>query len=101
MHDSLAQPGTQVSVVTIGAEDLETSVEFYGGAIGLAVRDRGTLRGSEFEHYWRLPAATTGRYAFLEHGRDPIGCVLLIEFEGERRPTGRPRQSWYPPYARI
>jgi len=85
------KPGAPVSVVVIGVEDLDTSLEFYAGTLGLDVTDSGTLEGADFTRYWQLPDAATARYAFLASGADPVGRIQLMEFAGvERRQIRQP-----------
>ena len=74
-----------VSVVVIGVENLDTSLEFYAGTIGLEVTETRTWQGPEFEHYWQVPARTTARCAFLSHGADPVGRIQLMEFDSPDR----------------
>ncbi len=83
--NSNAQGGAPVSVVTISAGNLDRSLEFYAGTVGLEVRERGTLQGAAFEQYWQVPAGVTATYAFLGYGADPVGSILLLEFAGAAR----------------
>jgi len=74
-----------VSAVIIGVENLDASREFYAGTVGLEVAETRTWQGPEFERYWRVPAGTTARCAFLEHGADPVGRIQLMEFDAAGR----------------
>ena len=74
-----------VSVVVIGAEDLDASLEFYAGTVGLEVTEKRTWHGTEFEQYWQLPAGAEARCAFLGHGTDPVGRIQLMEFSAPNR----------------
>lgn len=74
-----------VSVVVIGVEDLDASLKFYADTVGLEVAETRTWQGSEFEHYWQVPAGTTARCAFLKHGVDPVGRIQLMEFDAPER----------------
>lgn len=82
--------GAPVSVVVIGVADLDASLGFYADTLGLERIDSGVLQGGDFERYWRLPAGTTARWAFLGHGTDPVGRIQLIEFSGTDRRQARP-----------
>jgi len=82
--------GTPVSVVVIGVEDLDASLGFYSGTVGLEVTERRTWQGPDFERYWRVPAGTTARCAFLGHGADPVGRIQLMQFSGAERKRVRP-----------
>ena len=55
-----------VSVVVIGVENLDASLEFYAETLGLEVAETRTWQGSAFERYWHVPAGTGARCAFLE-----------------------------------
>ena len=79
-----------VSVVVIGVENLDASLKFYSGTLGLTVVDSRTWQGPEFERYWRLPAGSSARCAFLGHGADPVGRIQLMEFSGANRKQVRP-----------
>lgn len=82
--------GSPVSVVVIGVDKLDASLDFYAGTLGLGVAATGTWQGDEFERYWQLPAGAAARYAFLAHGPDPVGRILLLEFTGAQRRQVRP-----------
>ena len=82
--------GAPVSVVVIGVENLDTSLKFYAGTLGLTVIENRNWQGPEFERYWRVPPGTTSRCAFLGHGADPVGRVQLMEFSGTGRRQARP-----------
>lgn len=90
MNDKSNIPGAPVSVVVIGAENLDRSLEFYAGTLGLTVAETRTWQGPDFERYWRVPAGTTARCAFLGHGADPVGRIQLMEFSGTDRKRVRP-----------
>jgi catechol 2,3-dioxygenase-like lactoylglutathione lyase family enzyme len=75
----------QVSVVIIGVENLDVSLEFYAGTLGLTVAENKTESGAEFEQYWQLPAGSSARCAFLQHGADPVGRIQLMEFDAPNR----------------
>ena len=74
-----------VSVAVIGVEDLDASLEFYSGTVGLEVEETRDWQGPEFERYWNVPAGTAARCAFLGHGADPVGRILLMEFDAPDR----------------
>lgn len=78
-----------VSVAVIGAENLDASLEFYSGTVGLDVAETRTWEGPDFERYWNVPAGTTARCAFLEHGVDPVGRIQLMEFDTPDRKLAR------------
>ena len=77
--------GAPVSVAVIGAENLDSSLEFYAGTMGLEVAETLTWQGSDFEQYWQVPAGTSARCAFLQHGADPVGRIQLMEFDAPDR----------------
>jgi catechol 2,3-dioxygenase-like lactoylglutathione lyase family enzyme len=74
-----------VSAVVIGVENLDASLKFYAETVGLNVAETLTWKGPEFESYWHVPAGTTARCAFLEHGADPVGRIQLMEFDAPDR----------------
>lgn len=90
MNANAKVAGAPVSVVVIGAENLDASLKFYAGTLGLNVAERRTWQGSAFERYWQVPAGTSARCAFLEHGADPVGRIQLMEFSGANRKLVRP-----------
>jgi len=79
-----------VSVVVIGTEHLDSSLEFYAGTLGLGVAETRTWQGPEFERYWQLPKGSKARCAFLGHGADPVGRIQLMEFDAPGRKLVRP-----------
>ncbi|MEO7386257.1 MAG: VOC family protein [Gammaproteobacteria bacterium] len=90
MNETASGAGAPVSVVVIGVDNLEVSLKFYAGALGLAVEESRTWQGPDFERYWRVPAGTSARCAFLGHGADPVGRIQLMEFSGPNRKLVRP-----------
>ena len=77
--------GSPVSVVVIGVENLDTSLQFYADTLGLTVAESRNWNGAEFAAYWQVPAGTTARCAFLQHGADPVGRIQLMEFAAPNR----------------
>lgn len=98
MNASTAFARAPVSCVVIGVENLEASLDFYAGLLGLETRETRTWDGPDFARYWRLPEGSSARCAFLGHGPDPVGRIQLMEFSaggrqrvwppGVRRATG-------------
>lgn len=78
-------PYTAVSAVIISVENLEKSLAFYAGTLGLEVAASCTLQGDVFERYWHLPAGTKARCVVLAYGADPVGRVQLLEFDAAKR----------------
>src|SRR3990172_1557229 len=72
--------GAPVSVMVIGVENLDASLKFYAGTLGLNVAETRTWQGPAFERYWQVAPGTGARCAFLEHGADPVGRIQLMEF---------------------
>lgn len=79
-----------VSAVVIGVASLDASLEFYSGTLGLDVAETRTWQGPEFERYWKVPAGSVARCAFLGHGADPVGRIQLMEFDAPNRKLVRP-----------
>ncbi len=90
MSSSGIRASAPVSAVVIGVENLDASLNFYEGTLGLSVTERRTWAGGDFERYWRVPAGTTARCAFLGHGADAVGRIQLMEFSGSNRKHVRP-----------
>lgn len=74
-----------VSVAVIGVDNLDVSLKFYAGTLGLTVAESRMWQGRDFERYWQVPAGTTARCAFLGHGVDPVGRIQLMEFSAASR----------------
>jgi len=85
MSSSEVHTSVPVSAVVIGVENLDASLEFYAGTVGLDVAESRTWQGHEFERYWQLPAGAKAKCAFLEHGADPVGRIQLMEFDAPDR----------------
>ena len=85
MNSNADGAGVPVSVVVIGVDSLDASLDFYAGTLGLEVSESRDWKGPEFEAYWKVPAGTQARCAFLEHGADPVGRIQLMEFTGSDR----------------
>lgn len=84
------QTGSPVSVVTIGVDSLEASLDFYAGTLGLELAERCRWQGPAFESYWQLPPGASAELAFLQHGADPVGRIQLLEFTAPSRRRVRP-----------
>ena len=82
MNNTSVYAAAPVSVCIIGVADLDKSLEFYAGTLGLDVADSGELQGAAFEDYWQVSEGVTARYAFLASGADPVGRIQLMEFGG-------------------
>jgi catechol 2,3-dioxygenase-like lactoylglutathione lyase family enzyme len=87
-----APASSAVDTVVIGAENLDASLEFYVGTLGLEVTETRTWEGSEFESHWKVPAGTKARCAFIGHGADPVGRIQLMEFDAPNRKRVRPSE---------
>lgn len=85
MNSNAKVAGAPVSVAVIGVDSLEASLKFYAGTLGLDIAESRTWQGPDFERYWRVPAGTTARCAFLAHGADPVGRIQLMEFSAANR----------------
>lgn len=85
MSGSAVRASAPVNAVVIGVDNLDASLAFYAGTLGLDVAERCTWQGPEFERYWRVTPGTVARCAFLGHGADPVGRVQLMEFSGAGR----------------
>jgi len=81
-----------LSAAIIGAGDLDVSLGFYAGTLGLTVGESRTWEGPDFERYWHLPAGSKARVAFLGQGADPVGRIQLMEFDAPDRKLVRPAE---------
>ena len=78
-------PAIPVSVCTISVDDMDKSLSFYEGTLGLEITDRKIWEGAEFEAYWQLPAGSSAEAVFLKSGPDPVGQILLLKFNATDR----------------
>lgn len=74
-----------VSVVILGVDKLESSLHFYGDLIGLSASDAVVWSGGAFEKLWHLPQGATAKAVLLHAGPDPVGRILLLEFDSAQR----------------
>ena len=81
-----------VSVVVIGVENIESSLEFYAATLGLEVIENLTWEGPEFERHWNLPAGSSAKCTFMGHGADPVGRIQIMEFNASDRKLVRPQE---------
>jgi catechol 2,3-dioxygenase-like lactoylglutathione lyase family enzyme len=77
--------GSPLDAAIIGVDDLDASLAFYRDEIGLSADTIEEWAGDAFERYWRLPAGTRAHAAFLGAGPDPVGRILLLEFDSPDR----------------
>ena len=85
MNSNARTTSAPLSVAIIGAADLDASLDFYAGTLGLDVIETRTWRGPDFEAYWQLPAGSSARCALLAQGADPVGRIQLMEFDAPER----------------
>lgn len=90
MNSHARATSAPLSVAIIGAADLDVSLDFYAGTLGLDVVETRTWQGPGFEAYWHLPAGASARCAFLGQGADPVGRIQLMEFDAPVRKLVRP-----------
>jgi len=89
MENYTVPDSAPVSVVVIGVENLDASLQFYADTIGLEVIETLTWQGPEFERHWDLPAGSSAKCVFLGHGADPIGRIQIMEFDAPDRKRAR------------
>ncbi len=85
MENKSVPDSTPVSVVVIGVEKFDESLNFYVDTLGLEVIEQLTCAGPEFERHWNLPDGSTAKCAFLGHGADPVGRIQIMEFDAADR----------------
>ena len=70
MSSSKKAPGAPVSVVVIGVENLDASLKFYAGTLGLNIAKTWTWQGPDFERLNRVvikKAGAESRQRSVEH----------------------------------
>ena len=92
MNKQNVPESSPVSVVIIGAEDFDKSLDFYTTMLGLEILDQQDCKGPEFEQHWNLPGGAAARTAVLGHGADPIGRIQIMEFNASDRQRTRERE---------
>ena len=92
MPDKKDAAGSPVSVVVVGAENLDASLAFYADTLGLEIKEKRTWQGPDFEQYWNLPPGSSAKCAFVQHGPDPVGRILLMECNSPDRKLARPAE---------
>ncbi len=85
MGDIIAPEGSPLSVAVIGVADMEASLHFYRDLIGLTASDGVTWSGPGFETLWQLPSGSSAEAVFCELPNYPVGRVLLLDFNAEKR----------------
>jgi len=80
--------------IAVNVFDLERSLRFYSGVLGLRTTLRMELAGEQFERLLRLAPGTTGRVAYVQ-GHERVGQIELIEWSPP--PVAAPTPSPPPP----
>jgi catechol 2,3-dioxygenase-like lactoylglutathione lyase family enzyme len=65
--------------IALNVSDLDRSLEFYSGVLGLRSTLRMEIRGDQFERLLRLPPGTVGHVAYVQ-GPQRVGQIELIEW---------------------
>jgi lactoylglutathione lyase len=91
--------------VAVNVSDLERSLDFYSGVLGLRATLRMELAGESFERLLALPPGTTGRVAYVQ-GAERVGQIELIEWAlpalaGEATPPPAGRLGFAAPGLRL
>jgi catechol 2,3-dioxygenase-like lactoylglutathione lyase family enzyme len=87
--DIVAPEGSPMSVAVIGVEDMARSLHFYRDLTGLTASATVTWAGADFETFWHLPKGASAQAVFLHHGPDPVGRILLVQFDARDRKVVR------------
>ena len=85
MGDIVAPDGSPLGVAVLGTLDLDRASAFYRDIIGLEPGPPIDWSGEEFERYWHLPAGASAKGVLLHAGPDPVGRVLLLDFDAPDR----------------
>jgi catechol 2,3-dioxygenase-like lactoylglutathione lyase family enzyme len=83
--DIVAPNGIPVSICVIGSANLERSLEFYRDLHGMEAGKPVRWSGGAFEAHWHLPKGSSATAVLLHAGPDPVGRVLLLEFDAKDR----------------
>ena len=87
--DIVGPGGSPMSVAVISVTEMERSLQFYRDITGLTADPPAIWAGPDFEAFWHLPAGSTGNAVFLHHGPDPVGRILLVQFDAKDRKVVR------------
>jgi len=90
MENASVPDSAPVGVVVLGVENLERSLQFYSGTLGLDIIESMTWQGPEFERHWDLPGGSSAECALLGHGADPVGRIQIMAFAAAERQVIRP-----------
>ncbi|MDA0369569.1 MAG: VOC family protein [Proteobacteria bacterium] len=83
--DIVAPEGSAMSFAVIGVADMERSLHFYRDLTGMTASAPATWSGPDFETFWHLPKGSRAQAVFLHAGPDPVGRVLLLQFDAATR----------------
>ncbi|MDA0676078.1 MAG: VOC family protein [Proteobacteria bacterium] len=87
--DIVAPEGAAMSVAVIGVADMDRSLHFYRDLTGMTAGAVETWAGDAFEAFWHLPKGASAQAVFLHAGPDPVGRVLLVQFDAADRKVVR------------
>lgn len=74
-----------LAAAVVGVADLDRSLAFYRGHLGLTVFEQGTWAGRDLERHWHLPPDAAADMAVLGFPGSDVGRVVLLRFGGDRR----------------
>jgi catechol 2,3-dioxygenase-like lactoylglutathione lyase family enzyme len=77
----------EVHHVVMNVADLDRSLAFYTGPLGLRPTLTMDIAGAPFERLLKLPPGTTGRVAYVQ-GRTRVGQIELIEWTADQAVSG-------------
>jgi lactoylglutathione lyase len=88
--------------VVLNVGELERSLEFYAGTLGMRATLRMEIGGAPLERLLRLAPGTTGRVAYVQ-GPQRLGQIELIEWSlpGRPAPAPEPAPSFTAPGPRL
>ena len=93
MPEIVAPQGAPLAAALISACDLDASLRFYVGVIGLDADPEALWSGAAFERLWGLPAGARARCRMLSAGATRVGRILLVEFDERSLPAGTLRET--------
>jgi catechol 2,3-dioxygenase-like lactoylglutathione lyase family enzyme len=85
----VAPLGSPLHAALVGTEDLQRSVGFYCGQLGMQEIADYTTRDPEFARHWHLSTGTSVRVVVLADREADVGRIVLHDFGKARQPRIR------------
>ena len=85
--------GTPFSMVVIGVDGLEESIQFYQDVMGLDVLWCDALKGPNFTTFWNLDAGMEAEGALMGLESEEFGRILLVDCKADNKVMIRPPET--------